>query len=161
MSKPIHFQIIETARLLVQDEKKWCRSQMAFDSNGMAVCPTADAASMWCAYGALVAAAHHMTGNSGRAIDLAGMAVKYFGDCDALMRVNDTKGQAAVLALFDEVLERTYPSDLHLRADLDNAIGRYLEVGCGVLSAARKGHEQPVLPNGHLRPLRWAQIAAR
>jgi hypothetical protein len=109
MSKPIQIQIIEMARLLVQDEKKWCRSQMAFDSYGTPVCPTDDTASKWCAYGALVAAAHNMAGDSGRAIDLAAIAVKDFGDCDALMRVNDTQGHAAVLALFDEVLERFIP----------------------------------------------------
>ena len=86
MSKPIHIQIIEMARLLVEDERKWCRSQMAFDSYGTPVCPTDDTASRWCAYGALVAAAHNMAGDSGRAKDLAAIAVKHFGDCDALMK---------------------------------------------------------------------------
>ena len=105
MSKPIHIQIIEMARLLVNNEKKWCRSEMALDIYGTPVCPTDDTASKWCAYGALVVAAHNMAGDSGSAIDLAAIAVKHFGDCDALMRVNDTKGHAALLALFDEVLE--------------------------------------------------------
>ena len=39
-------------------------------------------------------------------------------------------------------------SDGDLRADLDDAIGRDLEVGRRVLRAARQRHEQPVLPPG-------------
>ena len=87
MSKPIHIEIIEKARSLIQDEKQWCRSEMAFDRYGTPVCATNDAAIKWRAYGALEAAAHKMVGDSGRAIDLAVIAVKHFGDCDALMRV--------------------------------------------------------------------------
>jgi hypothetical protein len=106
MSKPIHVQIIKAAHVLVGDEKKWCRSEMALDKYGASVCATDDKASKWCAYGALVVAAYQMTEDTSRAFDLADPAASLFGGCDALMRVNDTKGRATVVALFDEVIKR-------------------------------------------------------
>ncbi len=40
MSKPIHIQIVAKARSLLQDEKAWCRGELAFDNSGSPVCPT-------------------------------------------------------------------------------------------------------------------------
>ena len=104
MAKPIHFQIINEARSLIGDEKRWCRSEMALDGAGRTVCATADKATKWCAYGALIVAAYRVTGDTDRAFDLVDGAVSAFGGCDALMRLNDTKGHFEVLALFDQVI---------------------------------------------------------
>ena len=87
MSKPIHIQIIEEARSLIQYEKAWCRGELAFDIYGAPVCPTACTASKWCTYGALVAVARNMARDSSRAFDLADVAAKHFGGSDAIMRV--------------------------------------------------------------------------
>lgn len=114
MSKPIHVQIIEEARALVADENNWCCRQMAFDVYGVPVCATDDQASKLCAYGALIAAAHKMTGDGSRAGYLTATAARHIGGSDALIRVNDTNGHAAVLALFDEAIRnfrrRTEPA---------------------------------------------------
>jgi len=107
MSKPIHVQIIQAARALVADENNWCCHQMAFDAYGVPVCATDGQASKLCAYGALIAAAHKMTGDGSRAQYLTRLAARHFGRSDALIRVNDTQGHAAVLALFDEAISNS------------------------------------------------------
>jgi hypothetical protein len=106
MSQGINIQIIKEARALLGDEEKWCRKEMAFDRYGRPVCATDEGARRWCAYGALVAAAHAMTSGRSQAFDLADGAAALFGGCDALMRDNDTRGHTTVLALFDEVIRR-------------------------------------------------------
>ena len=104
MSKPLKVQIIEEARALITDERHWCRRQMAFDPDGGAVCATDTRAYKLCAYGALIAAAHHKTNDCDRAHDLTANAVSCFGGSGALIGVNDMKGHTAVLALFDEAI---------------------------------------------------------
>jgi hypothetical protein len=105
MSQPLHVQIIRSARALLADESKWCGGEMAFDNHAVPICATNPKASRWCAYGALVAATYTMTHDREQAFDLAdAVASSLFGGCDALMRVNDTRGHAAVLTLFDEVI---------------------------------------------------------
>jgi len=56
-----------------------------------------------CALGAVIAAAYEMTGGYRAAYDLAIRATQpLYGT--ATLKVNDTRGHAAVLALFDEVI---------------------------------------------------------
>jgi hypothetical protein len=104
MSKQLNVLIIEQARTLIADETHWCRHQMGFDSDGRAVPATDKRASKLCAYGALIAAAHQMTNDCGRAYDLASRTVSYFGGSSSLIEVNDTQGHAAILKLFNEVI---------------------------------------------------------
>jgi hypothetical protein len=104
MSKLLKVQIIEAARALIANENHWCRRQMAFDRDGGAVCATDGSAFKLCGYGALIAAARHMTNDCSRAHELAANAASCFGGSDALIAINDTDGHAAVLALFDEAL---------------------------------------------------------
>src|SRR4029079_15560229 len=103
MPKLIHIQLAERARALLQDEKAWCRGELAVDNSGSPVCPTANTASKGCAYGALVAVAHRMAGDSPGAFDLADVAARHLGGSDAIMRANDKQGHAAVLALLAEL----------------------------------------------------------
>jgi hypothetical protein len=79
---------------------------MAFDPDGGAVSATDGRASRLCAYGALIAAAHHMTNDCERSCRLVSLAVTQFGGSSALIDANDIKGHAAVLALFDQVITR-------------------------------------------------------
>lgn len=106
MSQPIHVQIIKEARTLIADKKNWCRRQMAYDRDGMAVGAIDSTASQLCAYGALIAAAHQKTRDGDQGYELASRAVSYFGGSSALIEVNDNDGHAAVIALFDEVIAR-------------------------------------------------------
>jgi hypothetical protein len=104
MSQPIHEQIIKEARTLIADEKNWCRRQMAYDRDGMAVCATDRKAAKFGSYGAVIAAAHRLMDNSKLADALAGSAVSYLGGSSTLIKVNDRIGHGAVLALFDEAI---------------------------------------------------------
>ena len=91
------------ARALIEDERHWCRGELARDMNALSICPTDSGAKRRCALGALIAAAYQITNDLSRAQDLAISAVRPL--LAALrVNVNDVRGHAAVLALLDEVL---------------------------------------------------------
>jgi len=104
MSKPLRLQIVERARALIADEHHWCRGELARDVNGVAVCPTASIAVRRCGLGALIAAAYQITHDYRGAHDLAIRALRPLHGGATLVNVNDMRGHAAVLALFDETI---------------------------------------------------------
>jgi hypothetical protein len=104
MSRPLRLQIIEGARELIADEQHWCRHHLAQDVNGVSVSPTSARAVKRCGLGALIAAADQITNDHRGAHDLAIKAMSPLHGSATLMHVNDTRGHAAVLALFDEVI---------------------------------------------------------
>ena len=104
MSKPLKIQVIEKARALIEDERHWCRGELARDVNALSVCPTDSRAERRCALGALIAAAYHITNDYSRAYDLAIRAERPLHGCATLVNVNDVRGHAALLALLDEVI---------------------------------------------------------
>jgi hypothetical protein len=104
MSKPLKVQVIEKARALIEDERHWCRGELARDMNALPVCPTDSRAERRCALGALIAAAYQITNDFSRAHDLAISAVRPLHGSATLVNVNDVRGHAAVLALLDEVV---------------------------------------------------------
>jgi len=104
MSKPLNRPIMERARSLLADEKHWCRGALARDEGGRQVDPTDAIARRWCAFGALVAAAYELVTDLSQAHDLATSAAREICCCSSLINTNDTRGHAAVLALFDEAL---------------------------------------------------------
>jgi hypothetical protein len=104
MSRPLKLQIVEQARALVVDETHWCRGELARDMNGMGVCPTSDRAIKRCGLGALIMAACQITNDHRGAHDLAIQALRPLYGSATLVHVNDMRGHAAVLALFDEVI---------------------------------------------------------
>jgi hypothetical protein len=97
-------QIVERARAFIADEHHWCRGELARDANGEGVCPTSASAVRRCALGAVIAAAHELTHDLDAAHDLAFKALRPQYSTATLVRVNDMRGHAAVLALFDEVI---------------------------------------------------------
>ena len=97
-------QIVERARTLIADEHHWCRGELARDANGERVCPTSASAVRRCALGAVIAAAHELTHDRGAAHDFAFNALRPQYGTATLVRVNDVRGHAAVLAPFDEVI---------------------------------------------------------
>ena len=107
MSKQLNLHIIEHARALIAEEARWCRRQMALDRDGGAVTATDSTASKLCAYGALIAAAHHMSIDHEQSYRLVSRAAKQFGGSSALIDVNDNEGHAAVLAFFDQVIAQS------------------------------------------------------
>jgi hypothetical protein len=104
LSRPLKLQIVERARALIAYESRWCRCELARDANGVGVCPMSDSAVKRCGLGALIAAAYETTGDHLAAHDLAIRAMQPLYGTATLVKVNDLRGHAAVLVLFDEVI---------------------------------------------------------
>jgi hypothetical protein len=104
MARPLKLQVVERARALIADEQHWCRRHLATDVSGVAVCPTSASAVKRCALGAVIAAAYQLTHDFDAAHDLGHKALCPCYGPATLMYVNDARGHAAVLALFDEVI---------------------------------------------------------
>ena len=104
MSRPLKVQIVERARELIADEQFWCRRHFGEDVNGFAVSPTSASAVKRCGLGALIITAYPITNDRRAAHDLAIKAMRPLRGIATLVNVNDVRGHAAVLALFDEVL---------------------------------------------------------
>ena len=106
MSTPIKVQILERARALIDDQRRWCRGDLARDAMNVSVGPTDSNAERRCALGALVAAACEFTNDLHLAHELAMTAMRPYVGATALTHINDTEGHAAVLTLFDIAIER-------------------------------------------------------
>jgi hypothetical protein len=104
VSRPLKVQIVERARELIADEQFWCRRHFGEDVNGFAVSPTSASAVKRCGLGALVAAAYQLTDNFDAAYRIGYEALRPRYGPATLIHANDTRGHAAVLALFDEVI---------------------------------------------------------
>ena len=104
MAKPLHSQIVVRARSLIANEQHWCRGHLAQTASGLSVSPISASAVKRCGLGAVIAAAYQLTQDYDAANDLAHKALCPLYGISTLVRVNDMRGHAAVLALFDEVI---------------------------------------------------------
>src|SRR4029453_12499960 len=104
MSRPLKVQIVERARALIADEQHWSRRHLGEDVNGVAVSATSANAVKRCALGALIAASYQITNGNNAAHQLGHEVLGTHYRAATLMHVNDSRGHAAVLALFDEVI---------------------------------------------------------
>jgi hypothetical protein len=104
MARPLKLQIVERARALIADESRWCRRELALDANGVVVSPTSARAVKRCALGAVIAAAYQLTNDYNAAHQLGHEVLGTHYRAATLMHINDSRGHAAVLALFDEVI---------------------------------------------------------
>ena len=104
MSGPLKVQIVERARALIADEQHWCRGHLAQDVRGVAVSPTSANAVKRCGLGAVIAAAYGLTHDFDAAHYLGHTALRPHYGYSTLIYVNDARGHAAALALFDEVI---------------------------------------------------------
>jgi hypothetical protein len=107
MSKPVKVQILERARALIEDERHWCRGDLARDAMGFSVSPTDSSVEQRCALGALMAAACEFATDAHRAHDLAITAMRPLVGATSLTHINDIAGHAAVLTLFDVAIAGT------------------------------------------------------
>jgi hypothetical protein len=101
MARSTRVQVLERARALIADERRWCRCDLARDARGFPVSPTDGSAVQRCTLGALVAAAHELTGDAALADHLAATAMRPLVGATALTYINDAEGHAAVLQLLD------------------------------------------------------------
>ena len=104
MSRPLKIQIVERARELIADEQHWCRRHFGEDAHGFPVSPTSPSAIKWCGLGALIAAAYQLTCKADAAYQVGYQALLPRYGSATVIHINDVRGHAAVLALFDEVL---------------------------------------------------------
>ena len=104
MAKPLKFQIIERAKALIQDESHWCRGYLAVDAHGDSADPISREAVRRCALGALVAAAYQLTNSREQSFESAINALRPLCGSNKVVLVNDHRGHAAILALFDEAI---------------------------------------------------------
>jgi hypothetical protein len=104
VSRPLKVQIVERARDLIANEQLWCRRHLALDANGVVVSPTSARAVKRCGLGAVIAAAYQLTHDYKTAHQLCHEALGPHYRAATLMHINDIRGHAAVLALFDEVI---------------------------------------------------------
>ena len=104
MSRPLKLQIVEAARILIADEQHWCRRHLAEDVNGVSVSPTSASAVKRCGLGALIAAAYELTNDYDAAHLLGHEVLRPHYSPATVIHVNDIRGHAAVLALYDEVI---------------------------------------------------------
>lgn len=105
MARPILIQILERARALIADEQHWCRGQLALDARGVGVFATSASAVKRCALGAVIAATYELTHDFDAAHDLAHKALHPYCGTATLIHVNDMRGHAAVLRLFNQVIK--------------------------------------------------------
>ena len=105
MAKPLRFQIIERAKQLIEDESQWCRGYLAIDVSGASTDPTSREAVRRCALGALIAATYQLTNDRSWAHELAFNALQPLCGSNTVVLMNDHRGHAAILALFDEAME--------------------------------------------------------
>jgi hypothetical protein len=104
MARPLQIQIVERARALIADQEHWCRGHLALDACGVSILPSADIAVRRGALGALITAAYELTRDRDAAHDLAHRALHPHCGMATLIHINDMRGHADVLEVFDYVI---------------------------------------------------------
>ncbi len=114
MSKPLVQQVAERARSLIENPRSWTQYAIARTGNNRHCEPSDAKAARYCAYGAILRAAHDIAGTDEQAQRLADQAAMLIMGRDSpytafeeLIAVNDGhRGSArkAVLELFDKAL---------------------------------------------------------
>jgi hypothetical protein len=104
MSKPLKLRIVEQARSIISQKEHWCRGHLAEDASRVSVLPTSPHAVKRCGLGAVIAAAYQLTHDYDAANELAHNALRPLYGLNTLVHINDERGHAAVVALFDEVI---------------------------------------------------------
>lgn len=109
-------QVIERAHAHLSGLATWARFELAVTSDNRECDPTDPAAARHCAFGALVRAAHELTGETDQAKELAKQAAMDITGCktpedayEALFTLNDdpaTTARDTLLRLFQARLER-------------------------------------------------------
>jgi hypothetical protein len=114
MSKPLVQQVTERARGLIADPRSWTQFAIARTGNNRHCEPTEAKAMRFCAYGAILRAAHDVAGSEDQAQRLADQTAMLIMCRDSpytafeeLIAINDghrTSARKAVLELFDRAL---------------------------------------------------------
>lgn len=115
MSKPLVWQVVTGARVLIAKRATWTRYTLALTGNNRECDPTHPKAVRFCAFGALLRSAYDLTGEPGQAQALAEKAAMAITGRNSpneafeeIFTLNDgpaVSSRKAVLGLFDKSLE--------------------------------------------------------
>ena len=116
MSKPLVTQVVERARALLGDSGGWTQHAISRRGNNRQCEPTDAGAVRFCAYGAILRAAHDLACDDDQAQRLADRTAMFIVGHDTpysafehLIAINDgprPTSRKAILELFDEALVR-------------------------------------------------------
>lgn len=102
-------EILRAARKRIEDPERWTTEQYARTESGASADPNEESACKWCAKGAICAelgVSDPLPLESPLLWFLRKAAsVKYGSTCGDVVTINDTRGHAAVLALYDRAIE--------------------------------------------------------
>jgi hypothetical protein len=112
MSKPLQYQILAEARLLIEDADGWCNGRFAVGKTGRTLSSGSPRAVKHCAVSALVLAARRNVSKKRDADRIADNIMLMIAPAGSDVRaaekyiwsVNDIHGHTAVLELFDTAL---------------------------------------------------------
>jgi hypothetical protein len=109
MTTTVQKQVLINARALITDSAHWTRGRLASTADGRAVDPCDPTAIKWCAAGAIYRAAYDLVGDPHQATRISNGVAKsicprrwWLGGIPGL---NDARGHAAVLEVFDKALQ--------------------------------------------------------
>jgi hypothetical protein len=109
MTTTVQKQVLINARALIADPAHWTRGVLACNANGRKVQWHDQSATKWCAMGAIYRAAYDIVRDPQEATrignELAKNACPNRWFRGGLPSINDRRGHAAVLKLFDKALQ--------------------------------------------------------
>ena len=109
MTTTVQKQVLINARALIADRAHWTRAALGRTANGRNVEWHDKSATKWCAQGAIYRAAYDLVGDPRQATRIGNEVAKsvcrtpWFRG--GLPAINDWRGHAAVLAVFDKALQ--------------------------------------------------------
>ena len=109
MTATVHKQVLINARALIADPAHWTRGTLASTSDDHQVEWYDHSATKWCAMGAIYRAANDLVGNPKEATRISNEVATSVCPLGwlrvSLPTINDARGHAAVLAVFDKALQ--------------------------------------------------------
>jgi hypothetical protein len=100
------YEILTAAQDLIRDPKRWTRGAAARDAKGEKVGALNPAATCWCADGAIVKCGGGEKYGTGSNIAIKRLFLIEPREPAGIVHVNDDKGHAAVMAMFDRLREK-------------------------------------------------------
>jgi hypothetical protein len=108
MTTTVQKQVLINARALIAEPARWTNGTLACDAEGQRVAWHDPFAAKWCAHGAIYRAAYDLVGDPEEATRIGDEVVKIVRPPGWLRPshvVNDARGHAVVLAIFDKALQ--------------------------------------------------------
>ena len=109
MTTTVQKQVLINARALIADPEHWTTGALACAADGHQVEWHDHSATKWCAMGAIYRAAYNLVGDPREATRIGNEVAKSVCPMrwfrGSLHTINDARGHAAVLAVFDKALQ--------------------------------------------------------